>query len=57
MADIHIINITGTSTTAEIDVHSLDNDGVTERDTGPASTALDGANDAFDKWYYVFNIN
>lgn len=44
-ADIDIINITGVSNAATIDVHSLDNDGVTERDAGPASTAMNGAND------------
>ena len=45
--DIQMTNFTGATTTAEIDVHSLDTDGVTELDTGASGVALDGANDAF----------
>ena len=40
-------NFSGATTTAEIDVHSLDVDGKTELDTGASGVALDGANDAF----------
>ena len=44
--DIHIENISGVTTTATIDVHSLDSDGKTEKDAGSANIAMDGANDA-----------
>ena len=44
--DIHIENITGVTTTATIDVHSLDSDGKTEKDAGSAGIAMNGANDA-----------
>ena len=45
--NINMTNFTGATTTAEIDVHSLDVDGKTELDTGASGVATDGANDAF----------
>jgi flagellin len=45
--DIVLTNVSGKSAAATIDVHALDTDGKTEKDTGPASTAMNGTNDVY----------